>query len=64
MSRSKSVMNMMVMCFGVVAIVAIILGVIVGAVCAGNAGDGKIWISPIEEVIRVRTGTVGEGALQ
>lgn len=37
---------------------------IVEAARTGNVGDGKIWVSPIEEAIRVRTGTVGEGALQ
>jgi len=30
---------------------------------SGNAGDGKIFISPIDEVIRIRTGENGEIAL-
>lgn len=30
---------------------------------SGVAGDGKIFISPIEEVIRIRTGESGEKAL-
>lgn len=29
----------------------------------GKIGDGKIFISPIEEVIRIRTGETGEDAL-
>lgn len=29
----------------------------------GNIGDGKIFIYPVEEAIRIRTGESGEGAL-
>ncbi len=29
----------------------------------GKIGDGKIFISPVEQVIRVRTGETGEDAL-
>lgn len=29
----------------------------------GRIGDGKIFITPIEEVIRIRTGETGENAL-
>ena len=29
----------------------------------GNVGDGKIFISPVEEVVRIRTGEMGEGAI-
>lgn len=29
----------------------------------GEVGDGKIFISPIEEVIRIRTGESGDGAI-
>ena len=40
---------------------------VVAAVCqvcqTGDAGDGKIFISTLDEVIRVRTGEAGEGAL-
>jgi len=28
-----------------------------------SIGDGKVWISPVEEVIRVRTGEMGHDAL-
>ena len=40
-----------------------IVELIIQAASTGSAGDGKIWISPIEEVIRVRTGERGEEAL-
>ena len=30
---------------------------------SGNPGDGKIFVSPVEEAIRVRTGETGEAAL-
>jgi len=37
------------------------------AVCnvarTGTIGDGKVWISDLEQVIRVRTGETGPGAL-
>ncbi len=33
---------------------------IIGAAHTGNIGDGKIFIMPVEEVIRVRTGERGE----
>ena len=29
----------------------------------GNIGDGKIFIQPVEDVIRIRTGEEGEGAV-
>lgn len=29
----------------------------------GNIGDGKIFVQPIEDVIRIRTGEEGEGAV-
>jgi nitrogen regulatory protein P-II 2 len=29
----------------------------------GKIGDGKIFVSPLEDVIRIRTGEVGEEAL-
>src|SRR2546421_4824671 len=36
---------------------------IVEAARTGEIGDGKVWIAPIEMVIRVRTGEVGSQAL-
>lgn len=29
----------------------------------GNIGDGKIFIQPVENVIRIRTGEAGDGAI-
>ena len=29
----------------------------------GNIGDGKIFVLPVEEVIRIRTGETGAGAI-
>lgn len=29
----------------------------------GKIGDGKIFVSPVEEVVRIRTGETGKGAL-
>ncbi|MBC9956745.1 P-II family nitrogen regulator [Yimella sp. cx-51] len=37
--------------------------VIVKAAQTGRIGDGKVWIMPVEDVIRVRTGERGEAAL-
>ena len=36
---------------------------IVGAARTGTIGDGKVWVSPVEELIRVRTGELGHDAL-
>jgi nitrogen regulatory protein P-II 1 len=36
---------------------------IIRAAKTGQVGDGKIFISPVEEVIRVRTGESGDDAI-
>jgi len=36
---------------------------IVEAAKTGKVGDGKIFISPVEDVVRVRTGERGRGAI-
>ena len=36
---------------------------IVDAARTGQIGDGKVWISPVDTVIRVRTGELGGDAL-
>ena len=36
---------------------------IVGAARTGKVGDGKIFVSGIEQTIRIRTGDTGDGAL-
>ena len=40
-----------------------IVDIIQDAARTGNVGDGKIFISPVEEVIRIRTGESGEDAV-
>lgn len=37
--------------------------VIVEAARTGKIGDGKVWVSPVDKVIRVRTGERGSEAL-
>jgi nitrogen regulatory protein P-II 1 len=36
---------------------------ILGAAKTGRVGDGKIFITPVEEIIRVRTGEKGDKAV-
>ncbi|MCW2826665.1 MAG: nitrogen regulatory protein, partial [Marmoricola sp.] len=38
-------------------------GIVVKAAQTGRIGDGKVWISPVESVIRVRTGDRDEAAI-
>jgi nitrogen regulatory protein P-II 1 len=40
-----------------------VLDVIAKAAQTGTIGDGKVWISPVDDVIRVRTGERGVEAL-
>ncbi len=40
-----------------------IVELIVDAAKTGNIGDGKIFVSPVEEAVRVRTGERGEAVL-
>jgi nitrogen regulatory protein P-II 1 len=40
-----------------------ILEAIRGAAASGHIGDGKIWVSSIDEVLRIRTGEKGEDAI-
>ena len=36
---------------------------IVDAARTGKIGDGKVWVTPVESIIRVRTGEQGESAI-
>jgi nitrogen regulatory protein P-II 1 len=36
---------------------------IVRAARSGRIGDGKIFVSSVEEVVRIRTGEVGDAAI-
>ena len=40
-----------------------VLEAIRGAANTGHIGDGKIWVSSIDEVLRIRTGEKGEDAI-
>lgn len=45
------------------AMVDKVVDTIIKAAKTGQVGDGKIFVSPVEDVIRVRTGESGEEAL-
>ncbi len=36
---------------------------IVKAAQTGKIGDGKIWVTPVGEIIRIRTGELGTDAV-
>lgn len=40
-----------------------IVEVIVAAARTGKMGDGKVFVAPLEEVIRIRTGERGDAAI-
>jgi nitrogen regulatory protein P-II 1 len=40
-----------------------IVDVIVGAASTGSIGDGKVWVTTVDDVVRVRTGERGAEAL-
>jgi nitrogen regulatory protein P-II 1 len=40
-----------------------VVDAIVGAAHTGKIGDGKVWVSPVEKVIRIRTGERDHDAL-
>ena len=42
---------------------ASVLDTIQRAAHTGNIGDGKIWITPVESLLRIRTGDVGADAI-
>lgn len=39
------------------------IAVIVGAARTGRIGDGKIFVAPVDDVVRIRTGEHGDVAL-
>jgi nitrogen regulatory protein P-II 1 len=45
------------------AMVSDVIGAIVTAAKTGSIGDGKIFVTPIDEAIRIRTGERGEDAV-
>jgi nitrogen regulatory protein P-II 1 len=40
-----------------------VIEAIVNAAHTGKIGDGKVWVTPVETVVRVRTGERGSDAL-
>ena len=40
-----------------------IIDIICDAARTGEMGDGKIWVEPVEEVVRIRTGERGPAAV-
>ena len=40
-----------------------IVDTIVEAARTGTVGDGKLWVTPVEQVIRIRTGERGDDAI-
>ena len=40
-----------------------VTGAIVSAARTDKIGDGKVWVTPIEQVVRIRTGEMGADAL-
>jgi nitrogen regulatory protein P-II 1 len=40
-----------------------VIEAILGAARTGKIGDGKIFVCPVEQVIRIRTGEAGEAAI-
>ena len=46
------------------AVPAAVIETIVEAARTGSIGDGKIFVAPVDAVIRIRTGERGEEAIQ
>ena len=42
---------------------ASVVDAVLGAAQTGSIGDGKVWTTPVDEVVRVRTGERGADAL-
>lgn len=40
-----------------------VVAVVVKAAVTGQIGDGKVWVTPVEEIVRVRTGERGADAI-
>jgi nitrogen regulatory protein P-II 1 len=40
-----------------------VIDTIVKAASTGSIGDGKVWATPVDNVVRVRTGEKGEAAI-
>jgi nitrogen regulatory protein PII len=40
-----------------------VVGTITSSAATGKIGDGKLWVTPVQQVVRIRTGEVGADAL-
>jgi nitrogen regulatory protein P-II 1 len=40
-----------------------VVDALVEAARTGKIGDGKVWVTPVEQIVRVRTGERGKDAL-
>ena len=40
-----------------------VVDTIAGVAATGKIGDGKIWVSPIDRIVRIRTGEEGSDAI-
>ena len=40
-----------------------VVDTIVGAARTDKIGDGKVWVVPVDDVVRIRTGEMGPDAL-
>ena len=43
--------------------VDVVIPLIVDAARTGKIGDGKVWVTPVESIVRVRTGEHGSDAI-
>jgi nitrogen regulatory protein P-II 1 len=40
-----------------------VIDLVIDAACTGKIGDGKVWVTPVEQIARIRTGERGTDAL-
>jgi nitrogen regulatory protein PII len=40
-----------------------VIEAVVGAARSGEVGDGKVWVTPVERVLRIRTGETDDEAI-
>ena len=44
-------------------VVPAVVDAIVASAATGKIGDGKVWVSPVESIVRIRTGEEGSDAV-
>jgi nitrogen regulatory protein P-II 1 len=40
-----------------------VVDAIVASAATGKIGDGKVWVTPVESIVRIRTGEQGSDAI-